>query len=128
MRAPASITLALALGFGLLLGACGEEEHEEHEGELSCSDAETMRVDVILALPPDETAGATVFANTCGNAGCHGDNGTNGSGPDLSEEIPELDMDALGCLLLAGVESMPSQASLSDQELADVIAYVRTTF
>jgi mono/diheme cytochrome c family protein len=128
MRTAELLTI-LTLSCGLLLGACTEGEGEEEEEELpECNADQTARVDTIMGTAADEAAGAMVFTQTCGAAGCHGADGNAGSAPDLSDEIPEFDSEALGCLLLTGYEAMPSQASLSDQQLADVLAYVQANF
>ena len=82
----------------------------------------------ILGLSADEANGATVFANTCGNSGCHGADGISGSAPSLATAVPAETSDGLACILLAGEGSMPAQDHLSDQDLADVIAYVEATF
>ncbi|MCA9683708.1 MAG: cytochrome c [Myxococcales bacterium] len=127
-----SLILPLSLVFGLSLVACdgGEEDGDDDAGEEggNCNADQTARVDTVLALTPDEANGATVFANTCGIGSCHGADGNSGTGPALSDEIPDYSSDALGCLLLTGVGTMPSQAGLSDQDLADVIAYAEATF
>ena len=124
LRLPA---LTLTLCSGLLLGVCdgGDDDHDDH---VECSAAQSERASDIAALTADQTTGAAVFAQTCGSAGCHGADGVAGSAPNLDDEIPEFDSESLSCLVLGGTGSMPSQASLSDQELADVLAYVQATF
>lgn len=120
-----SLFLSLVLGFGVLLGACDGGD-DDHHG--ACSHEEEARIDTVLALDVDETAGAGVFANTCGNAACHGSDGNSGPAVDLGEHIPEHGADELACIVLAGSGDMPSQSGLTDQELADVLAYVQATF
>jgi hypothetical protein len=119
-----------------LLGACTEdadsgsddEVGDEEEEEPECSAEQMMRVDTVFDLTADETAGAMVFMQICGSAACHGADGSAGPAPDLPDEVPEFDDVGLACLLLNGEGDMPSQATLSDQQLADVIAYVQSTF
>ena len=113
------LSLAVVLCAGTL--ACDGGDGDEGGG--ACDRSST-----ILGLGTDEANGATVFANTCGSSGCHGADGISGSAPSLATEIPEHNSDELACILLAGEGSMPSQAHLSDQDLADVIAYVEATF
>jgi mono/diheme cytochrome c family protein len=120
----AFFVLNLALISGLVLSACDGDEG----GEGSCNEQESNRVDTILSLGGDETTGADTFTTTCGSSGCHGSDGDSGPGPHLSNEIPEFTVDGLTCLLLTGYDDMPSQASLSDQQLADVVAYVQGNF
>ncbi|HLT35206.1 MAG TPA: cytochrome c [Enhygromyxa sp.] len=114
--------MTLALCFGFALAACDDNGGDRSE----CSDA--ARADTVLDLVPDETAGAMVFSQTCGVSSCHGADGNIGAAPDLSNRVPDHDSEELACLLLAGQGTMPSQSSLSDQQLADVLAYVEATF
>lgn len=82
------------------------------------------RVDDIMALTGDAANGATVFAAECES--CHGADGTGDSGPDItgeteSEEIAEY--------VLFGEEDMPAfDGELTDQEIADVVAFVAGGF
>lgn len=88
------------------------------------------RVDTILAIDGDATAGQTVFTSTCALAACHGaDGNTPGTAEAkrLSEEIPALDDAMTVSVIIEGYETMPAQ-SLSDQQVADVLAYVNETF
>lgn len=98
------------LGLGLVLGACSGDEGENEGG----------RVDDILALTGDSAAGAGVFADNC--AVCHGADGTGGSGPDVTSEDDEAEVAEV---VLFGEEEMtPFDGVLTDQEIADVVAYV----
>lgn len=80
----------------------------------------------------DSTAGATVF-QVC--AGCHGADGKGmknpvpeNSGGDLSEEAKELDDAQFAFVVKNGLGTMVAQKQLSDQQIVDVIAYIRATF
>lgn len=86
------------------------------------------RHEQIEALKGDVTRGQTAFNKTC--ATCHGTDGNGtASGPSLKEpakndpthEIIETVINGKGTL-------MPSQAALPDQEIADIVAYVKATF
>jgi cytochrome c551 len=78
------------------------------------------RVDDINALEGDSDNGAIVFADNC--AACHGADGTGGSGPDITGED---DQDEVTDVVLNGEDEMPAyDGDLSDQEIADVVAYV----
>ena len=80
----------------------------------------TGRVDDINALEGDSDNGAEVFAANC--AGCHAADGTGGSGPDITGED---DQDEVTEVVLEGEGSMPAyDGDLTDQEIADVVAYV----
>lgn len=76
-------------------------------------------------LTGDATAGAAVYASSC--AGCHGDNGNDGSAADLTAEVPEKSDAELEDIVLNGYDDMPAQ-DLSAQEMADLLAYLRETF
>ncbi len=108
--------------------ARGDAAGDEHEHEHDCDAEQRQRVEAILTRPADLFSGAQVFADACGESYCHGPDGVTGPGAQLPEEIPEYDDAELACVLLIGPGEMPSLASLSDEDLADAIAYVRQTF
>lgn len=120
-----ALALTLTLLTSFALSACGDGDGD---GTGACDATQNMRIDDILALNPDEAAGATVFGSTCGSGGCHGADGSSGPAPSLAAKVPDYGDAGLTCALLTGPGGMPSQASLSDQELADVLAYVGATF
>lgn len=76
------------------------------------------------SLTGDVTRGEAVF-EVC--AVCHGADGTGGSGPSLVEEVPDQTDAELEDIILNGYGDMAAQ-DLTDQEVADVIAYCRATF
>ena len=80
------------------------------------------RVEQIAELEGDATAGADVFAVQC--TVCHGDDGTGGTGADLT--AISLSKEEIIVQLFAAEDGMPSFAELSDQECADVTAFVLT--
>lgn len=90
----------------------------------ACGDGgSTTRVDDILALTGDATNGATVFADNC--AACHGADGTGGSGPDLTGESEGAE--EMADIILNGEGDMTAfDGVITDQEIADVIAYVES--
>lgn len=70
----------------------------------------------------DATAGATVFADNC--ASCHAADGTGGSGPDLTGMTDEAEIEEY---VVNGDGGMPAFGdTLSEQEIADVVAHVLT--
>lgn len=82
----------------------------------------------ILDLTGDTTAGEAVFADTCGTSSCHDADGSGGgSGIDLREHVPHHSDYELVSFVLYGVDAMPP-LDVSDQEAADVLAYLRSTF
>jgi mono/diheme cytochrome c family protein len=106
-----------------LLPAC-DGGGESGDGGSTSGDS---RVDMILSLSPDAAAGAQVFTNTCGASICHGADGNSGSAADLSTVAPSLSDAQLVTTVLDGVGNMPPM-NLSDQEVADVVAYLNENF
>lgn len=92
-----------------LLIACGGSTKDTASTDTSSSSAD----------------GAALFANHC--AACHGSDGTNGSSPDLSVEVPALDDAELEQLITNGKGSMPA-ISVPDADLPTLVAYLRSTF
>jgi mono/diheme cytochrome c family protein len=88
------------------------------------------RAAAIDALTGDAAAGATLFGARC--ASCHAADGSGGTGPDLQPGAAEIrggseeENSEYINILLSGKGGMPSFASLSDQELADLMAHVTT--
>ena len=107
----------------VLLPACDGGSSGEGGETTSGND----RVDMILSMSPDSAAGASVFTTMCGNDICHGADGNSGPGADLSTVAPTLSDAALVGVIIDGSGMMPA-LSLSDQEIADVVAYINETF
>lgn len=102
--------------------ACGGDDDEG----TATPDA---RVDTILALTGDSAAGKTVHDNTC--APCHGASGEGISGysPALTDEFKDLSDEEIVSVIINGYGAdMPAQSALSDQDVADVLAYGRETY
>ena len=87
------------------------------------------RVDTILSLSGDASAGSTTYGTLCGSSSCHGQNGNDGASNagDLPAAVPGLSDEAIVSVIIDGQGAMPAQ-SLDDQEVADVLAYCRATF
>jgi mono/diheme cytochrome c family protein len=101
----------------------------------ACSDSETTdpggdRKSAILALTGDATAGQAIFEDTCGLEGpCHMDDGTPGASsdaPDLTTELSGFSDDQVLDAVLNGKGDMTKQDFLSDQEIANALAYIRS--
>lgn len=84
------------------------------------------RVTDILALTGDTANGEALFGTDC--AICHGTDGSGGSGPSLVAKVPELSEEEILDVVINGEDSMPAFDGWTDQELADVLAYLTTTF
>lgn len=103
----------------LLLGACDDYILPEVEVEAS-------RVDTILALTADVTAGEAVFSQHC--EVCHDKLGdTPGAGPALRALLPTLTDAEVVETILQGSGTMPA-INLEDQATADVAAWLRASF
>lgn len=80
------------------------------------------RVDDVLALTGDAAAGQAVYQARC--ALCHGDNGEGGTGPAIAGED---ELEELVEVVLFGEGDMSGfDGVISDQEVADVVAFVQT--
>lgn len=134
------IAAVLALG---LLAACGddggeetvapptettapEEETtapEEEEGEADGEEAEP-EAGGIQVSEGDPSAGKAIFADNC--AVCHGSGGTGGNvGPPLDDPQLAQEEEAVVNQIVEGGGGMPPFGDeLSDQEIADVAAFV----
>lgn len=81
----------------------------------------------ILALEGDAMAGGTVFANACGDSICHGSDGVSGPAADLTVEVPvRTETELLDVMLNGSGDMLP--LNLTDQQAADVLAYITETF
>ncbi len=99
-----------AVGAAMLAVGCGEGEGEGGPG-----------VDAVMALSGDTAKGAEVYVGHC--ASCHGVDGSGGSGPSLTGEAE--DPTEIAAVVVNGDGEMPGFAgALSDQDMADVVAYV----
>ena len=95
-----------------LLSACSGAP-EEDSGPVD-------RAAAILALDGDASAGAEVYGTNC--TGCHGADGSGGDpGPNIQGVDPAFAVDTL----LNGNGGMPSYATLGDQDIADVVAFLQ---
>lgn len=110
---------SLALGTG-----CDDGGDGDGGGESGGDD----RGSAILALDGDASAGQSLFAaEACSNMACHGADGTSGSAtPSLDTAVSNASDAQIVNSFLNGKGSMPPQASYSDQQLADLLAYVST--
>jgi mono/diheme cytochrome c family protein len=70
------------------------------------------------------SSGASIYATKC--VSCHGSNGRSGSaGVDVAHEARDEAEDAIEKILEGG-GGMPSFSNLSDQDVADLVAYLKT--
>ncbi len=82
-------------------------------------------------LEGDPVAGEAVFKSTCADAKCHGPDGS-GSGKksdaaDLADEVPAKTDAEIHDIILEGYKLM-APVDLTEQQVADVISYLRQEF
>ena len=118
MRLPLLLTLSAAL----FIPACNEEDDDE------AGNVDPARVEAILGLTGDASAGQTIYAR-CSVSSCHGTDGASGPAgtPALTEEVPEQSDEKLVQIVIGGYGSMPAQP-MEDQDMANLLAYLRDTF
>jgi len=93
----------------------------------ACGGPPDARVDGVLALTGDATSGEALFTSQkCTD--CHGKAGRGGFGVDLgSDDVHTTPKDELANTVLVGRWFMPSfKAKLSDQQVADLLAFIDT--
>ncbi len=89
--------------------------------------APSERAMAIAALDGDLSNGRVLYQEYC--ASCHGENGNDGSGPSLlSRSNIEMSVEENADEIIERMEEKGRRADrvyLSDQEIADIIAYVQ---
>jgi mono/diheme cytochrome c family protein len=79
----------------------------------------------VTALTGDATAGKTVYAAQC--QACHGADGISGSAHRAVPSFATTNPDKTVSFILDGKDEMPAFSStLTDQEIANVLAYAKT--
>ena len=94
----------------------------------ACSGGDDDDVAAILALDGSPTAGKAVYDNKC--ASCHKPDGSGDSTfPSLVTKVPqESDEDIIEVILNGKGAMQGFRDELSDQQVADLHAYLRETF
>ncbi len=105
---------AASLISALVLAAC--------DNDTSGSATQTT---VTPAVVSGQTRGETVYMRYCNV--CH-PGGGRGSGPSLIEAAPRWSDDRIRAIVRQGEKRMPpfSASSISDDDLTDLVAYIRT--
>ncbi len=81
--------------------------------------------DTASALVGDATAGAALYTTNCSS--CHGADGEGVSGPAMAEIASEFDDAGVEDAIVNGTDGgMPAFPSLTAQDVADLVAYVRS--
>lgn len=90
------------------------------------------RIETIKGLTGNAAAGETVYTTTSSPKciQCHkaDGKGSEKGAPSLVEPSANDPVEELAGYILNGKGKMPKQESLTDQEIADVIAYMKATF
>ena len=127
------VTALLSAG---VLAACGGGGDDETGGggsqaeapgqtDAAPSDTETEE-DAAPTETGDAAAGENVFSENC--AGCHGQDGGGGTGPALAGNEDASDAEQVLKQIREGGGGMPPfEGQLSDEEIANVAAYVVET-
>ena len=90
----------------------------------SCGPTVEVRAAAVGRHDGDVDQGASVFANSC--ASCHGTKGEGtAEGIPLGGHFAQHGVEALAAIVIGGEGTMAPQPGLSDQHVADVIAYGR---
>ena len=103
-----------------------ETETTETETETTTGTTQTTTTETAPAGKGDPTAGKQVFLSTAACGGCHtlADAGTSGNvGPNLDDAMPTYDK-VLTQVTNGGGAMPPFKDSLTQQQIADVAAYV----
>ncbi len=87
----------------------------------ACSASTSSRVSTINGLKGDVAAGKSVYTSNC--ASCHGSDAKSGS---ARENLPSKSASTAYTQIIDGKGSMPSFDNLSDQDIANVWAYVQS--
>jgi mono/diheme cytochrome c family protein len=83
-------------------------------------------VEEVMALEGDSVSGETIYLDNC--ARCHLDDGSGDKGPSLIFHIPRHSDEFFVQLIIDGSGDMPGFTDFSDQDISDLISYLRDTF
>lgn len=121
MRRLLVLALPVILGSSL---ACSSEGGGDEGDEIDGGDEHGA----ILELTGDAGRGQSTFGTMmCSDAACHGPDGNSGIAPRLSTLVPSRTDAQIIDSVLEGKAGMPPQ-DLDDQQMADVLAWLRDTF
>jgi mono/diheme cytochrome c family protein len=104
----------LAIAALPLLVACSSDD--------SGADGDADRASTIAGLTGDATGGESVYSTNC--TSCHGTDAKSGSENMDVAAFARSSKDAAIAQILEGGDGMPSFEALTDQQVADVVAYL----
>lgn len=118
--------MKIALLAMLMIGCGGDKDTAgDTSSTATTPTGNTTAAHPALDLTGDSTAGEAVYAANC--SGCHGADATGGIGPDLTEHSGNLSDEEIVLTIAEGSGNMAAVA-ISDQEIADVLAWLRANF
>jgi mono/diheme cytochrome c family protein len=86
-----------------------------------------MGYDTAALAGGDPASGQAIYDQSC--ASCHGYSGEgSAAGSTLAGNIDTLSDSRIWSVIVYGTDGMPAYPDLSDQEIGDVIAYMRAAF
>lgn len=108
--------------------ACGLlEDDDDEDDDVDESVDEGDHTGWTGVVVGDAERGATIYAASC--AACHGASGLGGAGgPSLAKEVAGESDEELVETIREGEDDMPPFPNLSEQDLADLIAWLRQRF
>lgn len=113
---------AASLAVLALLAGC-----DDYVLDTSGTDGAGTRTETILALTGDATSGEVVFDDHCKL--CHDKAGAVKTvGPALEPAVSASDDETLLAVILDGTGAMPAQDIAEDQDVADLLAWMRQTW
>jgi len=120
MRTPLAV-VSLAVFVACSGGSKDDDPLTTDSGPTTTGTDPLERVDDIVAIDGDPAEGEALFQSTC--ASCHG---SYGEGTDSGRQLLGVgfDEETVVSAVLTGVGTMPSYSTFTDQQVADVYAYL----
>ena len=112
--------LKLTIIASMLLSACSGTEDTGMTAEM------VEMVEDVMVLDGDSAIGETIYLDNC--ARCHLEDGSGDQGPSLIFHIPKHSDEYFVQLIVDGRGGMPGFPDLVDQDISDLISYLRETF
>ncbi len=98
----------------LLATACGDDTTPSDSGTATSDSGTTSGADL--------ANGQSIYEGTCASGYCHGGDTT------IQDRVPDMSDSELETQITEGGNGMPSQDSLSADDVTDVVAYLRGEF
>jgi mono/diheme cytochrome c family protein len=108
----------------ILFPACSGTGETSDDTAITPEMVET--IDDVMALVGDTVSGETIYFDNC--ARCHLDDGSGDKGPSLIFHIPKHSDEYFVQLVINGRGNMPGFPDFVEQDISDLISYLRETF